>query len=133
MSSWRTSISSTARPAVSHPVGQAVANGLDRLGLGQARTQMLFGRPARLGVDDSIGGQIRHILGGDPAQIRRCLHDRERLIEGLEVAHQRSGIRRPREPPTKIIGIVSRQRVSDLGRQLHDRLRPQCAIKMIME
>ena len=85
---------------------------------------MLFGGPARLGVDDSIGGKIRHILGGDSAQMCRCLHDRERLIKGLQVAHQRSGIRRPREPPTEIIGIVSRQLVSDIGGQLNDRLRP---------
>ncbi len=94
---------------------------------------MLLRGPARLAVDDSIGGQVLHELCSDPAQIRRCLHDRDGLIEGFQVTHQRLRVGRLGEPPTKIISIVGGQRVPDLGSQFDDRLRPQPTIKMIME
>jgi hypothetical protein len=94
---------------------------------------MLFWCPSRLAVDDSIGGQVLHELGSDPPQAGRRLHDCNGLIEGFQIAPQGSRVRRPGEPATKIIGVVGRQYVSNLGGQLDDRLRPQCAIEMIME
>jgi hypothetical protein len=114
----------TARPTRRHSFGQAVSYGLDSLRRRQSCPQMLFWRPARLAVDDSISGQVRHELGSYPAQARRRLQDRNRLIESFQVTHQRSRVRRLGEPAAKIIGGVSRQYMSDVGGQLDDRLRP---------
>ena len=122
-----------ARPTRRHPLSQAVTNSFDGLRQGQAFPQMLFRCPASLPIDDAIGGQVLHELGGDPAQIRRCLHDRDGLIEGFQIAHQGSRVGRLGKPPTKIISIVRRQPEAALGGQFDDRLRPQRSIKMIMK
>ena len=94
---------------------------------------MLFRGPACLAVDHSVCDQVLDELSGDPAQIGRGLHDRDRVIEGLQVTLQRSGVRRLCEPLTKIIGIVGGQGMSDVGGQLDDRLWPEATIQMIME
>ena len=84
---------------------------------------MLFWRPAHLAVDDSISGQVLHELRSYPPQARCCLHDNG-LIEGFQIAHQRSRVRRLGEPATKIIGSIGWRYMSDIGGQLDDRLRP---------
>jgi hypothetical protein len=122
-----------ARPTRRHPLGQAIPYSFDGLRKGQACPQMLLWRPARLRVNDPIGCQVCHELSSDPAQIRRCLHHRDGLIESLQVWHQRARVGRFGEPPTKIIGTLGGQFVPDVGSQFDDRLRPQPTIEMIME
>ena len=49
---------------------------------------MQLGRKADLGVDDVVGGEVGHALEGDPVQRLGCLHDRDRVGERFQVAHQ---------------------------------------------
>jgi len=60
-------------------------DGLDHLVQAEPASQMKLGGEPHLGVDDPVGGQVLGALGGDPGQRLRGLHDRDRVLERLQV------------------------------------------------
>ncbi len=66
-----------------------------RLAQRQPGGQVLLGRPAQLGVDAAVGGEVEHRLPGHAGEVLRSLHDGDRVHERLEVALERSGATTP--------------------------------------
>ena len=115
VSSWRTTI---RPPRGRDALVEALLHGADDLVEGQARPDVLLGGVADLGVDDAVGRQVLDALARDPGERRAGLHDGDRVVEGLEVAHQRAGVGRLGEPGAERVGVVGRQLVAGLGGQL---------------
>ena len=108
-----------------HPVLQAVPDGLDGLRRRQSLVEVLLRRPPCLAVHHSVSGQILDELTGHPPQVRRRLHHRDRVVEGLQVALQRAGGRGLEEPVPQRVGAARGQLVTDLLGELDDRGRSQ--------
>ncbi len=103
---------------------EAGLDGLDDLVQAEPRREVLLGRIAHLRVDDPVGGQVCHALLGHSLEVRTPLHHRDRVLEGGEVPNQAAGAGRVDEPPVERLRRLSREGVTDLGGDLHDRLRP---------
>ncbi len=72
-----------------------------------------------------VGGQIRDALLGDPAQRLGGLTHGDRVLERLQVAHQRAAAGRIHEPLAEFAGIVGRQAVvAAVSGQVDHRLGP---------
>ena len=96
-----------------HPGVEALLHRRDDLVEGQPAADVLLGGVAHLGVDDAVGGEVLDALAGDPGDRRPVLHDRDGVVEGLEVAHQRAGVGRLGEPATR---ATPRRRPAARGR-----------------
>jgi hypothetical protein len=107
-------------------------HGLDRLGERQATLQVLLGRPPQLGVDDTVGGQVQHRLAGHAGEVLRTLHDRDRVLERLQVPRQRSGAGGVGEPHPQLVRRGG-QRVPDLLRDLGDGRRADATVEVLVE
>ena len=136
VSSWRTTIVRPRARLASIPSRRPSRHRGDGLGLGQPLLRVLLGRPAGLAVDDAVGGEVLDELPGDPAQVLPRLHDGDRVLEGLEVAHQRAGVGGLDEPaPERLraVGRGRRQLVPDLGGQLQDRRGAHAAVEVVVQ
>jgi hypothetical protein len=110
--------------------------GLDHLVERQPLAQVLLGREPHLGVHDPVGGEILDLLGRHPLDVRGGLHDRDGVVECIQVADQRSAAlaRRRFEPGRELPRVPCRQRgVADLVGQVDQRGRPQASVKMLMQ
>ena len=94
---------------------------------------MLLGREPHLGVHNPIRGQVECALLRHPVQRAGGLHDPDRVRDRRQISLERSRIGRGREPPAEFIRVVGWQRTSDLGRKLHDLLRAQATIEVVVE
>ena len=72
----------------------------------EAAGEVLLGGVAHLGVDDAVGGQVLDALAGDPGELLGGLHHRDGVVEGLQVALQRAGVRGLGEPLPERLGVV---------------------------
>ena len=115
-------------------VAKAGIDGLNHLLQRQPVDQMLFGGITHLGIDHSVCGKILHALAGNPVQGIRGLHDRQRLLERLQVTHQRTRAGAVREPGPERVCILCRKSLvaNGLG-ELDDRLRAQSAVEVIVQ
>ena len=120
-------------PGGGHALLEALLDGGDDLVEGEAGGDVLLGRVADLGVHDAVRRQVLDTLARHPRQRGGGLHDRDRVVEGLEVLHQRAGVGHRREPLTQRLGVGSGQRVPDLGGQLDDRGRPQPPVEVVVQ
>ena len=93
-----------------HALLEALLDGGDDLVEGQPGGDVLLGRVADLGVDDAVRGQVLDALAGHPGQRGGGLHDRDGVVEGLEVAHQRAGVGHRREPRAQRLRVGRGQR-----------------------
>ena len=74
----------------------------------EALPQVLLRGVAHLGVHHLVRGQVLDALPGHPAQVLGPLHDRDRVVEGLEVALQRPRVAGLDEPPAQRLGVRRR-------------------------
>ncbi len=118
VSSWRTTI---RPPAAAIALLEAALHRADDLVQGEAGGDVLLGGVADLGVHHSVGGEVLDALAGHPLDRRGGLHDPDRVVEGLEVAHQRAGVGRLREPAAQRLRVAGRELVAAVGGQLEDR------------
>ena len=116
-----------------HALGQAVADRLHRGLRRQALLQVLFGCPAGLGVDNTIGGLVQHELARHPHELVAGLHGCGGVGETLQVAHQGTGIGGFEEPPAQLLRVGGGQFVPVLGAVLDHGRGPQPAVEMVME
>ena len=123
----------TVMPVGGHALLEALLDGGDDLVEGEAGGDVLLGRVADLGVDDAVRRQVLDALARDPRQRGGGLHDRDGVVEGLEVLHQRAGVGHRREPLTQRLGVGSGQRVPHLRGQLDDRGRPQPPVEVVVQ
>ncbi len=100
----------------------------------QALLDVQLGGEPDLGVDDAVGGQVLGALGGHPDQRVHALQHGHRVPERLQVALQRTGVRRGQEPAAQLVGHRGRQAlVADRVGQLEDRGRPQPAVQVVVQ
>ena len=93
----------------------------------------LRGEP-HLGIDDAVGGEILRALGRHPDQRIPGLHHADRVLECLQVKLQLPAARDGGHPPGQLADVVGGQPlVAGLAGQLHDGLRPQPAIEVIVQ
>ena len=112
---------------------EALLDGRDDLVEGEPVADVLLGGVADLGVHDAVGGQVLDALAGHPGDPRGGLHDRDGVVEGLQVAHQRAAVGRLAEPPAQGVGVRGGQVVPALAGQLDDGLRPQSAVEVVVQ
>ena len=72
-------------PGPRAPEAEPLQHRLDHLIEAQSPVDMQLGSEPDLGVDDAVRGQVLSAFGGDPDQRLRCLHDRDRVLERLQV------------------------------------------------
>lgn len=100
------------------PVAQTGVDGLDDTLERQATRQVLLGGITALGVDDAVGSQVLRALAGDAEQALAGLHHGQGVVEGLEVARQRPGVRALAEPRAQGLGLgLGQGLVADVGRE----------------
>ena len=87
---------------------EALLDGRDDLVEGEALLDVLLGGVADLGVHHAVRGQVLDALARHPGDRRAGLHDADRVVEGLEVAHQRAGVGGLGEPAAERLGVVGR-------------------------
>ncbi len=79
--------------------------GVDDLLEGQAVHDVLFGRPADLGVDDAVVGEVLGRLAGHPGDALGRLHHRDGVRERLEIALQRAGVGAVAKPLAQLVRV----------------------------
>jgi hypothetical protein len=107
---------------------------LDHLIEAQSPFDMQLGSEPDLGVDDAVRGQVLSAFGGDPDQRLRCLHDRDRVLERLQIQLKMATPGGAGHRLGQHVRIGARQTVvaDGLG-QLHDGLGAQAAIQVIVQ
>ena len=134
VSSATTRIGVPAFGGLSLPLAEAGVDRLDDVLERQPGGEVLLGGVAALGVDHAVGGEVEDALAGDPAQALGRLHDREGVVEGLEVAHERPGVGALAEPLAQAVGVAGRQPgIPDLVGDLDDGLRAQAAVEVVVQ
>ena len=116
-----------------HALLQSGLDGLHGLVQGQSLLQVLLGSPADLGVDHAVLHQVLHELAGHTAQALGGLHDRDGVLEGLQVALEGAGVGGLGEPGGQVIGVVRGQLVADLLGQLQHGGRAQSAVQVVVQ
>ena len=106
---------------------------LDHLRQRQPQTCVQLGREPHFRVHDTIQRMVECTFGRHPLNRVDRLHHTERVLEGLEVLHERSGVRTAMEPVGEFRDVSCRQLMIDRGCEFDDRLRTQAAIEMIMQ
>ena len=115
-------------------VPEASVDRLDDLLEGQALGQVLLGGIATLGIDDAVGGKVEDALLGDPVQPLLGLHDRHRLVEGLQIAHERARVGAVAEPLVQLGDVGARQvGIPDLFGDLDDRLGAHSPVEVVVQ
>lgn len=95
---------------------------------------MLLGGQANLCVDDVVGGQVLRAFGGHPHQGLLGLHDRQGVLEALEVELQALAVGTPLKPLGQPLGVGSRKApIPGLRGQVDDRGRPHAAVQVVVE
>ena len=99
----------------------------------QPRRDVLLGGVADLGVDDAVRGEVLHALAGDPGEGSAGLHHRDGVVERLQVAHQRAGVRGVGEPLAQRGRVARGQLVADLRGEVQDGLRAQPTVEVVVQ
>ena len=95
---------------------------------------MQLGRVADLGIDNAIGGEVDRALARNAAQRLLGLGHPDRVLEGLEVALERAGVRRIGKPLREGVGILRREAgVAELIREVEHRLGSQAAVEVVVQ
>ena len=87
----------------------------------EPRGDVLLGGVADLGVDDPVGRQVGDALARHALDGGLRLHHRDGVVERLEIAHQRAGVGRLREPSAETVGVIRGEDVTDLVGELEHR------------
>ncbi len=95
--------------------------------------EVLFRREAHLRVDDAVVGEIEDAFPGDAFEPLGGLHDRDGVLERLEVALERSAVRRLPEPAGQAGLGVLREGVTALVGEVEDRRRTQATVEVVVE
>ena len=112
-----------------HAAVEAGQHGLDDLFEGQVPFRVQLGGKTYLRVDDAVVGQVLHALGGHPLEGLGRLHDRHRVHEALQVAHEVAPRRGGDEPGRQLARVRRRQSgVALLGRQFDHRRRAEAPV-----
>ena len=113
---------------------EALEHRLDHLVEAQPARHVQFRGEPDLCVDHTVGGEVLRALGRHPDQGVAGLHDRHRVLEGVQVEVEVTPVGAALEPLLDLGHVVRGQLVvADLLGQVHDRGRPQPAIEMIMK
>ena len=105
----RTRIDVPGRLGGDRPGGEPVEHRLHHLVKVKTLLHMQFRREPDLRVDDTVGGQILHAFRGDPDQRLPGLHHADGVRERLQIALERSGVRRLGEPAGQLAGVGAGQ------------------------
>ena len=84
-------------------------------------------------VDDAVGGEVDHRLGGDALDVLGRLHHGERVLERRQVLQQVAGLGAGGEPRLQLVDVRRRQRPADLVGELDDRRRAQPAVEVVVQ
>ncbi len=115
-------------------VGETGQHGIDDGVQRQAGVDVQLGREPDLGVHHVVGREILDALEGHPVQGLGRLHHPDGVRERLQVAHQRSAVRRGAEERGEFVDVGGRQVVVAvrLGEFEH-RGRPQPAVEVVVQ
>ena len=112
---------------------EAVKGGSHDLVQREPAIEVLFGRKANLGVDNAVSRQIDGALGRNPLELFAGLHERSRVGETLQIAHEvAAGVHN--EPTTELLRVERRQSlIARLAREFNDRLWAQPAVEVLVQ
>src|SRR5688572_22146730 len=95
---------------------------------------METGRETDLRVHHSVLVHGLDELEGDTLQRGACLHEGASVAKPLQLKRQRSALRSTMRPGREFIRFVRGQLgVSDIERQIDDRLRPETPVQMLVK
>jgi hypothetical protein len=116
------------------PLPEALQHRLDHCGQLQG-VHVQFGSEPDLRVNDAVGSKILGTFAGDANERLLRLHDRDRVVEGLEIAVERARGGRHSVKPLGQLGdaLGGQLCVTDLLCQLSHGLRAQATIEMVMQ
>ena len=107
---------------------------LDDLLHRQPTGDVLFWGVTRFGIHHPVCGEVEGALLGHPVQTSGRLHDRDGVLESLQIAHERARIRALPEPLVQRGRVRARQvGVADLIADLDDRLRPHATVEVVVQ
>ena len=125
-------VTSLGRVGLAPPETQQ--GGVDDLLEREPAVGVLFRRPAHLGVDDAVIGEVLGAFLGYSGYSLGGLHDRDGVHERLEVALERTRTGSIPEPAGQLLGIRRRQvPVADAVGELDHRARSDPTVEMVVQ
>src|SRR3984957_741778 len=113
---------------------EAFQHRADHLFQGESAGHVQLGGEAHLRVHDPVGGKVLGALGRDPDQRLAGLHDRDRVLERVQVVLQVAAVRAAPQPRLDLAHVLGREPVvSDLTGQVHHRGCAEAAIQVVVQ